>query len=275
MTLLRALSVVVGLLFVASCGPSAAASESSVRTIDVGGVSRTFRLYVPENLSGPAPLVVVLHGGFGSGAQAERAYGWDDEADAGGFVVAYPDGLNRAWNTGGGCCGVPERTNVDDIGFLSQVVAAVEHEVPIDARRRYVTGMSNGAVMAYTLACRTSLFAGIGPVAGTQLGECSSPQPLSVIHHHGTADANITYDGTPGRGVARIDGPSVPDLNATWRSIDGCAPPVVTSVGAATTSVAECPGGRSVELVTIAGGGHAWPPGATHTIWQFFAAHPR
>jgi polyhydroxybutyrate depolymerase len=44
----------------------------------------------------PAPLVVVLHGGFGNGAQAERAYGWDAEADRFGFVVAYPDGIRRS-----------------------------------------------------------------------------------------------------------------------------------------------------------------------------------
>src|SRR5271156_7096716 len=63
----------------------------STQNIDVGGVSRTFHVYRPSGLSGDAPLVVMLHGGFGTGAQAERSYHWDREADAGPFLVASPD----------------------------------------------------------------------------------------------------------------------------------------------------------------------------------------
>jgi polyhydroxybutyrate depolymerase len=75
--------------------------------MDVGGVRRTFIVYRPASLPAAASLVVMLHGGFGSARQAQKSYGWDAEADRGQFVVAYPDGLGRAWNTGGGCCGVP------------------------------------------------------------------------------------------------------------------------------------------------------------------------
>jgi polyhydroxybutyrate depolymerase len=91
----------------------------STQTITVGGRSRTFHLYRPATLSDPAPLVVMLHGGFGSGSQAEKSYHWDDEANSGHFLVAYPDGVNRAWNTGGGCCGTPASQHIDDVGFLT------------------------------------------------------------------------------------------------------------------------------------------------------------
>ena len=74
----------------------------------------------------------MLHGGFGSGAQAERSYGWDSQADSAGFVVAYPDGLRKAWNTGGGCCGRPGVDNVDDVAFIKAMVAAIERQIPID-----------------------------------------------------------------------------------------------------------------------------------------------
>src|SRR5580692_3112521 len=74
---------------------------SSSHTISIGGLSRTYLLYRPASLPAAAPLVVMLHGGFGSGQQAENSYGWNAEADRGHFVVAYPNGLNRAWNTGG------------------------------------------------------------------------------------------------------------------------------------------------------------------------------
>ena len=85
--------------------------------------------------------------------------------------------------------------------------------------------------MAYTLACRTAIFAAIGPDSATELGDCPEPAPVSVIHIHGTADKNIPYNGGEGDGVAHIDGPSVPALNARWRAIDHCRPPVATTAG--------------------------------------------
>ena len=174
------------------------------------------------------------------------------EADNGHFVVAYPDGLDRAWNTGGGCCGTPGRTNVDDVGFITAMVSAIEHQIPVNPNRVYATGISNGGIMAYTLACHTTIFAAIGPDSATELGSCPAPAPLSVIHIHGTADKNIPYQGGEGDGVAHIDGPAVPALNARWRGIDRCAAPVVKTVGVVTTSTANCPAGRTVELITIA-----------------------
>jgi polyhydroxybutyrate depolymerase len=289
--------VSVAVSVVAGCArPSEEVSAgTSVRTLTFGGVERSYRLYRPAGLIGSAPLVVVLHGGFGSGEQAEKAYDWNAEADAGRFVVAYPDGLNRAWNTGGGCCGKSGRTNVDDVGFVAEVVADVGRTVPIDPARVYATGISNGGMMAYTLACRTTLFAAIGPDVATQLGDCPNPAPVSVIHIHGTADHNINYDGSPGDGIGRVDGPPVPEVNAHWRTVDNCPEPTVTTQGPVTTSIARCPGGRAVELVIIDGAGHQWPgaastradgliPGidkpstaldATREIWRFFAAHPK
>lgn len=284
----------------AGCGPvrgqPAAPAAASAQVIYVHGVRRTFHVYRPPGLAGPAPLVVMLHGGFGTGTQAEQDYGWDTQARAAHFVVAYPDGLDRAWNVGGGCCGVPGRTGADDVGFITRMVARISAEVRIDPDRVYATGISDGGMLAYRLACDTTIFAAIGPDSATELGSCRSPAPVSVIHIHGTADHNIPYDGGTGQGFAHIDGPAIPLLNATWRSIDHCAAPSVRVSGVVTTSVARCPGGRAVELITIRGAGHQWPGSvppsrlatrllhldqpstaldATKVIWRFFTAHPR
>src|SRR5438876_730650 len=64
--------------------------RGQARPLALGGRIRTYRMYRPAAFAGPAPLVVVLHGGFGSGAQAQQAYGWDLLADKEGFAVAYP-----------------------------------------------------------------------------------------------------------------------------------------------------------------------------------------
>jgi polyhydroxybutyrate depolymerase len=218
----------------------------SVHTISAGGLDRSYRVYRPAGLPASAPLVIMLHGGFGSAEQAERAYGWDQLADSAKFVVAYPDGVVRAWNTGGGCCGRPARDGVDDVGFITAVVGDISHHVGIDPARVYATGISNGGMMAYALACNTAVFAAFGPDSATQLGPCPSPRPVSVLHIHGTADRLIPYNGGPGAGFAHIDGPSVPDLNAFWRNVDQCAPPGATAAGPLTTSTADCPGGRNV-----------------------------
>ncbi|WP_205862985.1 PHB depolymerase family esterase [Planosporangium thailandense] len=218
------------------------------------GVKRTFHLYRPAALASPAALVVVLHGGFGTGLQAESSYGWDAEADTGHFLVAYPDGLDRAWAVGGGCCGAPGRTGVNDVAFLTQVVRTVSGEVPVDAARVYATGISNGGLMAYRLACDTTVFAAIGPDSATLLGSCPSPAPTSVIHVHGTADHTIPYAGGQGDGPARINGPAVTDVVAMWRDVDHCGPTTATTAAPVTTSVAACPDGRAVALVTGAAG---------------------
>ena len=215
----------------------------SSQTIVVGGLVRTFHLYRPATLRTPAPLVVMLHGGYGTGTQAENSYGWDAQADTGHFLVAYPDGLNRAWNTGGGCCGQPAKDNVNDVGFLKAMVSAIEHEAKVDAARVYATGISNGGIMDYTLACHTTIFAAIGPDSATELGPCPAPKPISIIHIHGTADTHIPYNGGTGVGVAHINGPAIPALNATWRAVDHCASPTATTAGVVTTSIASAPTG--------------------------------
>lgn len=195
--------------------PAGFGTGTSFHTINVGGVDRTYRLYQPAGLPPSAPLVVMLHGGFGSAKQAERSYGWDELADSEKFAVVYPNGSHRAWNAnGGGCCGRSARDGVDDVAFISATVADIAKNVRIDSARIYATGMSNGAIMSYTLACNTQIFAAIGPVSGTQLDPCQSPHPTSVMHIHGTGDPLVRYTGGPGAGMAHINGPSVQQLNA-------------------------------------------------------------
>jgi polyhydroxybutyrate depolymerase len=273
-----AATFVVLVLVVAGCAtwepkpPSGFVTGTSVHTIKVDGRDRTYRLYRPARLPASAPLVVMMHGYSGSATEAERAYGWDELADFGGFVVAYPNGLGRAWNVDGeGCCGRPGREGVDDVAFIAAAVADVIKNVSINPARVYATGMSNGAIMSYTLACTTDIFAAIGPVAGTQLNPCRAPRPMSVMHIHGTDDRLVPYGG--GQGFSVINGPSASAVNALWRDVDQCGVPATTINGPVTTSTARCADNRAVALITIDRGGHEWPSFATRTLWEFFAAH--
>jgi polyhydroxybutyrate depolymerase len=257
-----------------------------VRTIDVDGTSRSYRIHVPETLDAAPALVLMLHGGLGSAPQAEQAYGWDAQADSAGFVVVYPDGLNRVWNAGD-CCGSSARRDRDDVAFLTAVVDDVQAEFGIAPERTFATGMSNGAMMTYRMACETEVFAAIAPVAGTIVTACDDPAPVSVLHVHGADDASVRMDGEPGTGVGEVDGMPVADAIALWREADACDAPTIEVEGAVTTDTATCADGRTVTLVTVAGAGHQWPGSvaregatdepstaldATSLIWEFFAA---
>lgn len=263
----------------------------STRSIEVDGATREVRLYRPARLTSPPALVVVLHGGGGSAATAEAAYGWDRDADANGFVVAYPESEHNSWNAGS-CCAVASAQKTDDVGFVVGATGQLARALGVDPARTYLTGFSNGAMLTLRIACETDgVFAAVAPVSGTQLVPCTGAKPVSMLAIHGTADPNVPYAGGPGSGVGGVDGPSALAINQSWRGIDGCSAPTETTVGAITRSIASCPQERTVELVTITGGGHHWPGSptssrdpsnaadnsfdATAQIWTFFDAHAR
>lgn len=281
--------------------PSGAAPEPVPGTTEhrlaFGGFDRTYRLVIPPRLpKGRVPVVVVLHGGFGTAAGALEQGGWVDAAARGRFVVVAPEGTTRSWNAGV-CCGPPVRRGVDDVGFVLAVLDQVERDLPVDRGRVFATGISNGGMLAYRLACDASdRFAAIAPVSATLVTDgCSPTVPVSVLHIHGLVDGNVPFDG----GVpTKSFQPNPPAYRPVRESLDvfvradGCDPDArVRTRGVVTTERWRgCTGRSAVELVTIADGGHSWPGGkqmarvldppstaldATSLIVEFFAAHPR
>jgi polyhydroxybutyrate depolymerase len=154
-------------------------------TLGPDGDQRKVILHIPPayDKSSKLPLVIVLHGGGGSAEQVQRQSQMDRYADQFGFVVAYPNGSGRledaifTWNSGH-CCGYALEHNVDDVGFLIALIDSLNKQYAIDPNRVYVTGMSNGAMMAYrTGAELADKIAGIAPVAGTIGGQVRYKYP--------------------------------------------------------------------------------------------------
>jgi polyhydroxybutyrate depolymerase len=224
-------------------------------------------------------------------------------ADRLGFLVAYPNGTGafksmlftwNAWN----CCGYAMKKQVDDVAFLRALVVRLESDHSVDPKRVFVTGLSNGAMMAHRVGCEMSdVVAAIAPVAGgMNTDSCAPGHPVSVVMFHGTADRHALYLGGETRGIfgnaPRIDHP-IPEAFATWSRIDGCSSAGKQTTGHVTKET--CSGGRGgseVVLYTIDGQGHAWPGGtpglrngnvdlptteisATDTMVRFFLAHPK
>ncbi len=253
--------------------------------ISVGGLQRTYYLHVPAGLDRPSGLVLNLHGAGGNGGAQAAATGYNGVADAHGFVVAYPDGIDLSWADGRGAS-VPDRQGVDDVGFLSALAGRLMEEYAIQPGRVFATGMSAGAFMVNRLACeRADLVAAIVPVAGT-LGSafaCNPAQPVSVLQMHGTTDPVVPFGGglMVGRG-GLSDIVSAPALAQRWRDVDGCPAPSESSpaMGVHQFAAAGCGGGTEVVFVQIDGGAHTWPGwgspfDASLAGGQFFATHGR
>ncbi|OYT63149.1 hypothetical protein B6U74_07465 [Candidatus Bathyarchaeota archaeon ex4484_205] len=69
-------------------------------SIEVSGIERTYFLHIPPKMNGS--LLIVLHGGGGSGKSIARLTGFNELADERGFLVAYPNALRKHWNDGRG-----------------------------------------------------------------------------------------------------------------------------------------------------------------------------
>lgn len=275
-----------------------------VVSLESGGRTRSAVVHVPASYDGsrPVPLVLLLHGGGGNGAQAEAAYRMNDVADRNGFIVAYPNGTSRMGNMltwdAANCCGYAYDEQVDDVTFINALLDELERNYQIDTRRVYATGMSNGGMMTYRLGCRLSdRLAAIAPVAGALNDtDCVPASPLPVIIFHGTDDQHVLYNGgmAPLQFSPRIDQP-VSYAVSFWVARDGCSTTPETETSASgnivKTTYSGGVDGSEVILYTIVGGGHAWPGGvppsrpgadvptqeinASELMWEFFARHPR
>jgi len=248
-------------------------------SVVVDGVTRRYMVHVPKSIDPavPAPLLLAFHGGGGSMQwQADDArYGLISASERHGFVAVFPNGSSpfpggrlATWNAGR-CCGSARDKGVDDVAYVRAVVAAVQHQLNIDAKRIYATGMSNGGMLVHRLACEAAdLFQAVASVAGTDNTlSCAPSRPISVLQIHARDDDHVLFDGGAGPGAFRdeskvTDFTSVPRTIANWTERNGCtAPPlrVLEQPGAYCERHAGCRGGVAVQLCVTETGGHSWP----------------
>ncbi|HVT85135.1 MAG TPA: PHB depolymerase family esterase [Chitinophagaceae bacterium] len=274
----------------------------------VNGVQRDYVLHLPLHIekNKPLPLVFIFHGGGGNSKQMQRYIKMDAIADRENFITVYPQGLNKQWNDGR-AFNISIAAN-DDVKFVEQLLDTLEKSAPIDPKRVFATGISNGAFFSIYLSYKLSRrFLAIAPVCGSipkRLYDQFFPsQPVSLLLINGTGDPLVPYDGgTVGnrlignRGecvstdktierfinVDKTSATAVRYLPDTDRS-DGCTAMQYTYNNGANNS--------EVILIKIINGGHTWPGGiqylpemivgrvcrdfnASETIWEFFKNCP-
>ena len=239
-------------------------------------------------------------------------------ADKRGIVVVFPEGINKHWNDGR-----PEHletSSADDRGFLSSLIALMKEQHGVDPQRIFCTGISNGGVMTYRLTMDLSdQIAAAAPLTAmlsNPLKDRTPQHPISMLIINGTEDPIAPYDGgeitfpeevkrelgtdtkLTGRGGLISTAATV----AHYREFNGCGEqPTVTQLpdkdpdDGTTARMDTYSGGKNgteVILVTITGGGHAWPGGqqalpseavgrvsrdfnASEMIFDFFLKHPK
>ena len=272
---MRILAFVAGVLL--SLAAAAQGAGDFRFTLQYGGQERAYRVHVPAryDASHPAPLLVAMHGGGGNmDIQADdRFYGEITTSEKEGAIVVFPNGTSRfasgklaTWNAGD-CCAGAVRRGADDVGFIRAVVADMERRWSVDKRRVYATGMSNGGMMAYRLACEAAdVFTAIASVAGTDnTRECKPSRPVPVLHIQAKDDPRVLFDGGQGKAIGATAHASVPATIAKWVSLDRCegaAQRVLDKPGAWCELHSPCSGGAQVKLCITETGGHSWPGGA-------------
>jgi polyhydroxybutyrate depolymerase len=280
-------------------------------------LKRTFIIYIPSSYDKTVqlPLVIALHGRGANGASMIilTHKGFNKMADNDGFIMVYPDGIELNWNDGRmdeEANDRAHRENIDDVGFLSALIDSMIKDYNIDPKRVYVTGISNGAIMSYRLACELSdKITAIAPVDGNipnlLFPECSPSEPVSVLSINNTDDPLVPFEGGYIYGIRKINLGKVLSVNESiefWVDRNKCSvtpdvteePDMDPKDGTRVTRKQYVNGieGTEVILYAVDGGGHTWPGGfqylpagiigktcrdfdANEVIWSFFKKHSR
>jgi polyhydroxybutyrate depolymerase len=265
------------------------------KTIKINNRERSYLIHIPDSVrkNKPAPLVIVIHGAQANAQKAEQITGMSVKSENEGFIVAYPNGTGiknykgtKTWNAGN-CCGPAYIMQINDVGFISELINEIQKNYNIDKKRIYILGISNGGMLAYILTCKLSdKIASIADITGAMnITDCSPTQPVSVLIVHGTADPVIRYEGGKPLNnpdwIRRLDNPTSYALSF-WSRYNQCSQtPTRNQYGdIIKETYTNCSNETEVTLYTIVGGGHYYPEtinnrSSADIVWEFFKSHPK
>ena len=270
------------------------------------GLDRPYLLQAPASRgSARLPLLVELHGRGIDAAAFDRLTGFGSLADEAGFALALPSAMSEMWNDGR--IRSPKwSVDPDDVGYLTSVIDDALTRVPIDPRRIYVVGMSNGATMAGRLACELSgRIAAFAQVAGTMgvdaAAGCHPARPVPILNIHGDADDYAPYEGGTRHSLrARVmlrhaagHSVGIDDWAQFWVAVNGATEGPVLGTLPPDTTIRTWRGptaSSDVVFYRVEGAGHTWPGSpmplpaflfgktghafnATREIWAFLSTH--
>ncbi len=252
------------------------------------GHERLYLVHVPKvydtSNSSEFPVMLILHGGGGSAYGSISFFGFTEKSDQEGIILVYPQATGKTrlnqffgeWAVGRYA---DKNDDVDETGFFGNVLDNLKKNFRVDSSRVYVVGFSNGAQMAYELACRMSdKITAIG--AGGSVGmfdECNLKRPVPVFAFGGTEDHCSSYGGNNSCGgcfetfydelgldfvYERYHCDDIATHMKKWQKLDGCSNLSKLFYSDNTTtcnSYYDCKDGSQIVLCLSDGGGHVWP----------------
>lgn len=261
-------------------------------TFSHGDIPRYYKVHVPKTYSANkvTPLLFVFHGGGGDMEiqSNEEYYHQISKSEENGHITIFPNGYSKyksgkiaTWNAGN-CCADARDKKIDDVGFVKEILNHATKQLQIDKSKVYSTGMSNGAMMSYRLACEmTDQLAAITAVAGTDnTVTCNPTKPISILHIHAKDDDKVLFYGGSGSSFKDkslvTDFVSVPKSISKWVKFNECNPTpkrVLEAEDVTCDEYSECKEGVKVKLCVTESGGHSWPGGKKPSLF-FGGASP-
>ena len=244
---------------------------TAVCTVQVAGTQRAYLLSVPPS-DRPAALVVAFHGLFQTARVFAAQTGLVAATRTAGVVLAMPESDGPAFNDGR--LGV---TGPQDVAFTLALVDELVAAGVADPRRVVVTGFSNGAGMAMSVAAaHPRAVAALVSVDGSLMDGAGAARPTAPVRTflvHGTADKVQPWEGRAARGPLMPAYIPVPTTVAAWVDAAGAGPAVVErrpgSLGRGPVEVSTwSPGesGAGVVSYIVTGMGHVWPVGESDNL---------
>jgi polyhydroxybutyrate depolymerase len=252
------------------------ATSAKTYSMLAAGLKRSYVVIAPDKtLPTSAPIIVFLSGIYAT------VPGEVDRDDLTPYVVSdqaelvYPVGFDESWNAIT-CCGEAAAKDVNDVAFIEELVAKID---PGHARPVYLVGFSNGARLAYRIACTDpGLFDAYAMVKGVPLSGCAVTAPVTLIELASVDDQEIPYQ--PGdHGLEPLP---VTTLMARLHAADRCpaASLVTHDEDMKLTSWSGCADYTRLGFAVWPTGHHLFPRppvtklGASPVIWSFLTRTP-
>ena len=248
------------------------------RSIVVGDAEREFLVRFPEDISGLAPVIIDFHGGGGSAVDQLFTSDFARLSDREEVVLVYPqanESTGSVWNTLRSTEG-NKVAEVDDFGFIGSIIETLKSNPAVDASKIYLSGYSNGAAMAYQIACHlNSDIAGFVVMSG--LFPVEDDHPCQITHETPGIIVNGTRDTE--RPMSGIEGytRSVREAASWWALQNGVTEGVVGTFDGVERTLYESTSGTQIQLFVVEGGEHVWfdfevdGQSMTDFIWNFLS----
>lgn len=219
----------------------------------------------------PLPTAVFFHGWSSAAEAVMRNTALISAFSDEGVLLVAPNGRDKTWAHMGSPA-TARRSARDELAFLDAVLRDVKNRWPVDQKRLWASGFSQGGSMVWDLACyRGADYAAFMSISGgfwRPHPQFCPAGPVNLRHLHGTSDGVVPISG---RSIGVFHQGDVLEGMALWRGQNGCpdAPNRVEHQGILSCEIwGQCSSGKELRLC-LHNKGHISPAGWVRDTQQW------